>query len=134
MVAGDLNAMLKERLSAQNHLEKHAGNTPEVDVLRVGDTTLDTSTPVGLGAELTIVGRDEGIIMPASWDFCSTEAGTNLEGLGGRDREHGVAKFGLELIEDGLTKTSGNLADHARNGATDGILSILGTDDALRAE
>lgn len=60
-------------------------DVPEVDVLRIGYTSLDTSTPVGPSAELPICATDEGIIVPASWDFSSTEARANFEGLSSRD-------------------------------------------------
>jgi hypothetical protein len=43
-----------------------------------------------------------------------------------------MAQLGFELVEDGLTKTSGNIANHTGDGTTDRILSILGSDDTLQ--
>ena len=43
-----------------------------------------------------------------------------------------MTQFGLELVENGFTKTRRNVTDDTGNGSTDGILSLLSLDDALQ--
>ena len=71
--------------------------------------------------------------MLAARHLRSAEARANLEGLGGGDGEHSMAQFGLELVENGFTKTGRNVTDDTGNGSTDGILSLLSLDNALQA-
>lgn len=56
---------------------------PEVDVLSVGDPTLDTAAPVCRGGEGVVVSLDEHVVVVAPGDLGSTEAGTDLKRLGG---------------------------------------------------
>lgn len=56
-------------------------------------------------------------------DLAALEARADLEALGGRDGEHGVRELSLELVEDGLTESSRNVADDADDGAADRVLS-----------
>ena len=59
---------------------------PEVDVLSVGDTTLDTSTPVRLGGKRPLLSLDEHIVVFAARDLGSTETRADLKRFGGRYR------------------------------------------------
>lgn len=104
---------------------------PEVDVLAVGDTTLDASAPVGAGAEGAIGTADEGVVVLAAGHLGTTEAGADLESLGGRDREHGVSEFRLELVEHWLSKPRGYTSNHASHGPADRVKGLFGTDNAL---
>lgn len=80
-------------------------DSPEVDVLSVGDTTLDSSRPVGNGAEASTLSLDEGVVVARPGNLAALEARADLEALGGRDREHSVCKCGFQLVEARLTKT-----------------------------
>lgn len=104
---------------------------PEVDVLAVGDTALDASAPVGAGAEGAIGTADEGVVVLAAGHLGTTEAGADLECLGGRDREHGVSEFRLELVEHWLSKPRGYTSNHASHGPTDRVEGFLGTNNTL---
>ena len=55
---------------------------PEVDVLSVGDTTLDTSAPICLGGEGPFLSLDEHVVVLAAWDFGATETGADLKRFG----------------------------------------------------
>ena len=107
---------------------KRERDEPEVDVLSVGDTTLNSSRPVGNSAEhrnekagelrvsrsreerssysrhLSSLSLAEHIVVSASRDLGSSETRSDLETLGGRDGEHGVGESSLELVEAGLSK------------------------------
>ncbi len=109
-------------------------DSPEVDILAVGDTTLNSTAPVGICAQGTILPANEGVVVLAAGDFGSAEARADLEAFGSGDGEHGVAELGLDLVEDGFTETGGDTADDASDGTTDGILSLFGTEDALQVE
>ena len=43
-----------------------------------------------------------------------------------------MAQFGLELVENGFTKTGRNVTDDTGDGSTDRILGLLSLDDALQ--
>lgn len=63
---------------------------PEVDVLAIGDTTLSTSAPVGLGPQGSISLPDKRIIVPTTWDFRTPESTPDFKGLCSWNREHRV--------------------------------------------
>lgn len=69
--------------------------------------------------------------MLASGHFGASEPRSDLETLGGGDREHGMSQFGFELVKDGLSQARWDVADDTSNRASNGILCFLGTDDAL---
>lgn len=107
----------------------------EVDVGAVGDTALDTTGVVGLGGEALLgggvgaelgrdIGDDEGVVVDGAGDLAASEAGADLEALGGGDAEHGVGELGLELVEAGLTQTDGDVADHAGDGTADAVVVV----------
>lgn len=133
MVAGDLNPRLFTRISLSSRTTKCRNDSPEVDVLSVGDTTLDSSRPVGGGAETSTLTLDEGVVVARPGNLAALEARADFEALGGGDGEHGVRELSLELVEDGLTESSGDIADDADDGTADRVLSLLGADDALYA-
>lgn len=135
MVAGDLKAHLRaKRVRKTDEVRGKKGNALEVDVLAVADTTLDTSTLVGLGTELAIGLLDEGVVVQRTSDLGSLESGSDLETLGRGNGEHGVGELGLELVEDGLTESNGAAADDAGDVTTDRIRVRLGLDNALQEE
>lgn len=104
---------------------------PEVDILPVRDPALHASTPVRLRAQLPVLPPDERVVVLRARDLGPAEAGTDLEGLGGGDGEHGVPELGLEFVEDGLAEAGGDVADDAGDGAADGVVGFFGADDAL---
>ena len=61
---------------------------PEVDVLAIGDTTLSTSAPVGLGPQGAIGLSDKRIIVSTTWDLRTLESTPNFKGLCSWNREH----------------------------------------------
>jgi len=103
----------------------------EVDIFAVGDTSLNTTTPVGGSTHSTIAPADEGVVVLASRNFCASETGTDLEALGSGDGEHGMGELRLELVEDRFTETGWDVANNAGDSTADGVLGILGTKDAL---
>lgn len=69
--------------------------------------------------------------MLASRNLSALEARANLEALGSRDGHHGMGQLGRELVKGGLAETGGEVADDAGDGTANGVLGILGLDDAL---
>ena len=104
---------------------------PKVDVLSVGDTALDATTPVRVGGEGAVLCLDEPVVVFATGDFGSTETRADLERFGGRYREHGVSQFGFKLVEAGFSETGGDVPDDASDGSANRILLLLGADDPL---
>lgn len=100
-------------------LESHA----EVDGSTVRDTTLDTARVVSLGSEAGAVGH-EGVVVDGAGDLAATETRADLETLGGRDAEHGVAELGFELVEAGLAQTDGHVADHTCDGSANAVVVV----------
>ena len=105
---------------SRGRLEGHT----EVDGGSVGDTTLNTAGVVGLGLETTILRDDEGIVVDGTGHLATTEAGADLEALGGGNAQHGVRKLSLELVEAGLAQTHGNIADHTGDSSSDAVVGI----------
>lgn len=119
MVAGDLNPRLfPTRVSLSSSIAS-AYDLPEVDILSIGNTTLDSSRPVGSSAETSTLALNEGIVVARPGNFAALEARANFEALGGRDGEHGVRELSLELVEDRLTESSGDVTDDTDNGTAD---------------
>lgn len=104
---------------------------PEVDVLSVGDTALDTSTPVCVGGEGPVLSLDEPVVVLAARDFGSTETRADLKRLGCGDRQHGMSQFGLELVEAGFSETRGDVPDDTGDGSADRVLLFFCTDNSL---
>lgn len=69
--------------------------------------------------------------MLASGDFGTFKSRSDLESLGSGNREHGMSQFGFELVEDGLSQPRWDVTDDAGNCTSNGILGVLGTDNAL---
>ena len=72
---------------------------PEVNVLTVGDATLDAARVICLGGQFRsrglAVGVDgwrgnEGVVVDRPWDFTPAEARSDLKALGGGDAQHGM--------------------------------------------
>lgn len=132
IVAGGLNPTL--RVSGFPRFDE--ANLPEVDVLSVGDTSLDSSTPVRLGAK-TLLARqavcaiDEGVVVCAAWESGSTESGSNLEAFCRRNRQHGMGEDSLELVESGLTESERAVSNDTDNGTTHRVVVGLGRADSL---
>lgn len=105
---------------------------PEVDILSVGDTALDTSAPVCRGDEDTVVSLDEHVVVPAARDLGSTEAGADLKRFSGGYRQHRVCQFGLKLVKTGFSEARRDIPDDAGDGSADRILSVFRADDSLR--
>ena len=92
---------------------------PEVDILSVGDTALDTSAPVCRGDESTVVSVEEHVVVSAARDLGSTEAGPDLKRFSGGYRQHGVCQFGLKLVKTGFSETTGDVSDDASYSSAD---------------
>ena len=90
---------------------------PEVDVLSVGDTTLDTSAPVCVGGERAALSIDEPVVVFAARDFGSTETRADLKRFGGRYRQHGVSQFGFKLVKAGFSEARRYVPDDASDGS-----------------
>lgn len=110
----------------------YSGDSPEVDILAIGNAPLDTPTPIRQSPKRPAGLLHERVIMPASWDLGSPEPGADLESFSGRDGEHSVCELSFHLIEDRLTEACGDITDHACDCSSDGVLSVFCTDDTLR--
>lgn len=91
----------------------------EVNVLAVRDTALDATTPVGRSAETAVRTADERVVVLGARDLRPAEARADLEGLSGRNAEHGVGKLCLELVKDRLAEARGNIANDTGDRSTD---------------
>ena len=63
--------------------------------------------------------------MQRSWDLTPAEAGTDGEGFRRWDAHHGVCEPGFHLIETGLAKTAGHIANDAGHGTADAVFALL---------
>jgi len=104
---------------------------PEVDVLAVGDTALDTSAPVCVGGERSVLSLDKPIVVFAARDFGSTETRADLKRFGGGYRQHGMSQFGFKLVKTWFPKTRGYVPDDATDGAANRVLSLFCADNPL---
>ena len=104
---------------------------PEVDVLSVGDTALDTSAPVCVGGERPILPLDKPVVVFAARDFGSTETRTDLKRFGGGYRQHGMPQFGFKLVKTGFSETRGYVPDDASDGSANRVLSLFRADNSL---
>ena len=91
---------------------------PEVDVLSVGDTALDTSAPVCISGERPVLPLDKPVVVFATRDFGSTETRADLKRLGSGYRQHGMSQFGFKLVKTGFSETRGHVPDDASDGST----------------
>jgi hypothetical protein len=57
--------------------------------------------------------------VPTSGYLRPMKARADLEGLGGWDGQHGVAKLGFELVKNGFAKPGGNVAKDASDRSAD---------------
>lgn len=111
-------------------------NLPEVDILAIGDTSLNTTTPVGHGSQppsprLLIDALHERIVVKTTRESGSTKTRADFERLSRGNRKHGVGKDSFELVETGLTQTKGASTDNTGDGTTQGIILGLGSSDSL---
>ena len=92
---------------------------PKVDVFAIGDSTLYSPTPISCRAELSIIEANKAIIVPTSGYRRPVKARANLEGLGGWDGQHCMAKLGFDLVKNGFAKPGGNVANDASDRSAD---------------
>lgn len=92
-------------------VHKDAGYAPKVDMFSIGNTTLDTSAPVGQGAKRSIWLSDKWVIVLTSRNTSATESGPNLKAFGRWYTQHSVCKLRLHLIKRWLTQTNGDIAN-----------------------
>ena len=104
---------------------------PEIDVLSVGDTALDTSAPVCLGGERPVPALDKHVVVFAARDLGSTETGTDLKRFRGGYRQHGVSQLGFKLVETRFSETRGDIPNDARDCSADRVLLLLCADYSL---
>src|SRR5262245_33916166 len=97
-------------------LEGHAN----VDGLAVGDAALDTTAPVGAGAD-AIATHVELVVVLAPGEVGAREARADLETLAGGQAQEGLGEVGLEAIEDGLTPARRAAAHRAAHRAAQRI-------------
>ena len=69
--------------------------------------------------------------MLAAGHLRPSESRPDFEGLGCGDGEHRVPELRLEFVKDRLSETGRDVADDASDSATDGIVRLLRTKDAL---
>jgi hypothetical protein len=134
IVAGGLNPIL--RFLSADAIKEHWPCSPEVNVLSVCNTTLNTTTPVRLGPECLLLSDgmytfDKHVIVLRTWERRSSEARTDLEGLCGRDREHGMCKDSFEFVEYGFTETQGGVSDDTCYRSPKGVVSGFRSSDRL---
>lgn len=118
----------------------------EVDGGAVGDAALDAAAVVRLGGELGAgqagpvgaglealgrLGGDEGVVVDRAWHLAATEAGADLEALGGGDGQHGVGQQGLHLVKARLAQPRGRVSDHAGDGAADAVGAVAELGDVI---
>jgi hypothetical protein len=104
---------------------------PKVNIFPVGDTPLNTSTPVCSGAKPAARVTDKKVIVLTTWDFGTPESRTDLEGLRCWNRQHRMRKRRFELVENRLAKAGWNVPNDAGDCTADGILGIFGTNNSL---
>jgi len=104
---------------------------PKVNIFPVGDTPLNTTTPVCSGSKAAVRVTDKRVIVLTTWDFGTPESRTDLEGLRCWNGQHRMRKRGFEFVENGLPKTRWNVPNDASDSTTDRILGIFGTNDSL---
>lgn len=105
----------------------------EIDVLTIGDATLDAAAVVGLHADTTegavISALDRGeieeVVLLGATHGETIEALTVFEALDGIDREHGGAEELMELAELWGAETDRTALDDTGDGASDGIAVFL---------
>ena len=78
---------------------------PEVDILSVGDTSLNTTRPIGSSPQFPILTLNEGVIVGGTRESGSSEPGSDLETFGRWDGEHGVGEDCFEFIETWFSET-----------------------------
>ena len=78
-----------------------------------------SATPISCCAELAIIEADEGIVVPTPRHLRPMKARADLEGLGGWDGQHRMAKLGFELVKNGFAKPGGNVANDASDRSAD---------------
>jgi len=93
--------------------------SPEIDVFAICDSALYSATPVSCCPEVAIIEANKGIIVLTPGHFCPLKARADLEGLGGWDGQHCVAKFGFELVKNRFAKPGGNVANDASDRSAD---------------
>jgi hypothetical protein len=113
-------------------------DSPEVNVLSVGDTSLNTTAPVGGRPQGLLPGDgvdaiDKRVVVGASREHGSSESRANLESFGRRDREHGVSEDSLELVKGRLSETDGAVSDHTSDCTSHRVVSRLCRSDRLRS-
>jgi len=101
-------------------------NSPKVNVLAVGNSTLNTTAPVGRGTQRPILSLDKHIVMLAPVNLGPSEPRPNLESLGRGDRQHGMSQDRLELVETRFTESVGYSSDDTGDGPSEGIIVRLG--------
>jgi hypothetical protein len=67
----------------------------------------------------------------ASRNFCSSEAGPDLERFRSWDGKHSMSECGFELVKDRFTQARGNVTDDAGHGSPNRVLGVLCPDDPL---
>jgi len=116
---------------SRGRLERDA----EVDRCAVRNTTLDTAGVVGAGCQALLgsggsagaglnLRGDEGVVVNRAGNFATAEARADFEALGRGNGKHGVSELGLELVEAGLAKADGDVADNAGDCATDAVVVV----------
>ena len=103
----------------------------EINVLAITDPALHAPAPVRARAHAPVGALHERVVVLRAGHLRAAEAGADLEGLGRGDGEHRVRELGLELVEDGLAEAGGDVADHAGDGAADGVVGFFRAEDAL---
>ena len=83
-------------------------------MLAVGYPPLDATTVVRRGPQTRFL-LHEGIVMQAPHHLAAVKAGSDLEPLGSRQRQHGMAKHRLKLVKHRLTQPCWNVPTHASN-------------------
>ena len=93
---------------------------PEIDVLTVGDASLDTATIVRAGG-YTPVFVDKHIVLLGTSGSDAVEARSIFESLDRIDAEHGMAQGCMQLVEFWFAHTSWTALYHTGDNAADRV-------------
>ena len=120
--------IIPRRLLRQTNRRRRFKRNPEIDLTPITNPTLNAPRIIRRRCESSSAVRhrlrDERVIMNAAGDLCTGEARPDFEAFSSWDGEHGVSEHSFEFVEDRLAEADGTVADHACDGAADGVFGV----------
>ena len=118
----------RSRLKDRGHrFETH----PQHNVLAVADAALNSATAVG-GRPNAVATVDERVVVLGAAQQRSTEASTQLKGLGGGQGPHGFGEVGVQAVEHRFAPACRHAAGHKDDGASDRVARLFHVLDPVR--